>query len=904
VAKPQESYSAVAAGQLVSHYRVTEKLGEGGMGVVWKAHDEQLGRFVALKLLPADKLADTVRRSRFLQEAQSASALNHPNIVTIYDLVRHGGIEFLVMEAIDGATLEQSIPKSGMRLRDALPVAIQVANALSAAHAAGIVHRDLKPGNVMVTAAGQVKVLDFGLAKLTEGAPVTVDDSTQTQHLKTDEGVVVGTAAYMSPEQAQGLKVDGRSDIFSFGALLYEMVSGRRAFSGDTRMSTMAAVLERDPPPLRDVAPMHPRQLERLIAHCLQKNPAHRIQSMSDVAIALGDLHEEASSSSGSAIVPASASSRYRSRRLWMAGAGAIAVVAAIGVSMRPGPAQNPIAATPVIRPLTFDAGISTDPTLSPDGKLLAYASDRAGNGNFDIYIQQVAGGPATRVTTDAANETSPSFSFDGTRIAFHSSRGGGGIYVIPALGGEPRLVAPHGQDPRFSPKENAIVYWVGPNGWALTSQAFLIKSPGSPPQRLFPQFVSIRRPIWSPDGANVLFEGAKELKTPVRYLAWIAPVAGGEPVSVGDAIRDARAISAWLASGKLLQTLGPTIVTRDVSANPWRMAAPVPVTFGSAVEGKAQGSSDRIVFTSSLRNRDIYRFAGDTEKGQFGAPTRLTFDWTFDSSPKSDAAGKTLVYVSSSNLRYRDLATGRERVLDERALDPLLSADGTEVLYRWVPPDVRNVEQIAWRVHSLANGLSREVCASCPRARSWSASKRYVLSHLAGDGGRTVTTVRDLESGREVEMLPGEDAGPTFLSPDEKWVVLMERGSLSGRRIWAAPFLGMQPIPRSSWIPITAGDQVDREPQWSPSGSSIYFNSMRDGFFCIWVQRLDPVTKRPKGEPFPAIHLHDPRLTYPDPDTGTLGLALTRDSVFLSLTESSERIWLREPAKTQLPPN
>ena len=387
-------------------------------------------------------------------------------------------------------------------------------------------------------------------------------------------------------------------------------------------------------------------------------------------------------------------------------------------------------------------------------------------------------------------------------------------------------------------------------------------------------------------------------LKDPVQYLTWIAPVTGGEPVSIVDTVRDALAISAWLPSGKLLQASGGRIWTRTLFANPWRIGAAVPFTFGSALEGKARASGERVVFTSSLTNRDIYRFPGNPERGQFGAPTRLTQDWTADLSPDSDVNGRSLVYVSSNTfeLRYRDMTSGRERVLDERAYAPLLSADGKEVLYQFFPPGVRFSQTAPWRVHSLANEISREICQSCGRPKSWSASKKLVLSQRTIDGGRIVTSVRDLESGRELEMSPGEDVGQAFLSPDEKWVVFVQRVSTSARRIWMAPFRGMQTIPRSSWFPITTGEHIDREPHWSPSGSALYFNSMRDGFFCIWTQRLDPATKQPKGEPFPSVHLHNPRLTYPEPDTGTLGLAVTRDAIFLSLTENSERIWLTEP--------
>src|SRR5688572_11643719 len=215
-------------GQTISHYQIIGKLGEGGMGVVWKARDMQLERFVALKTLPADKVADESRRARFLHEARAASALNHPHIVTIHDIIHQDGTSYLVMECIEGKALDQLIPRKGMGLNEALKIGIQVADALTAAHKLGIVHRDLKPGNVMVTPAGQAKVLDFGLAKLTETDTPPEEAATRTVGPATDDGVIVGTVAYMSPEQAQGKPVDSRSDIFSFGVLLYEMVTGRR----------------------------------------------------------------------------------------------------------------------------------------------------------------------------------------------------------------------------------------------------------------------------------------------------------------------------------------------------------------------------------------------------------------------------------------------------------------------------------------------------------------------------------------------------------------------------------------------------------------------------------------------------------------------------------------------------
>jgi len=291
-------------GKIVHHYQFLEKLGAGGMGEIWKAQDTRLNRIVAIKILTDASAGDPERRRRFIQEAQAASALNHPNIITIHDIISEGNAEFMVMEYVQGKTLIDLIPKGGLRVPQVLKYAVQMTDALQVAHAAGIIHRDLKPGNVMVTETGLVKVLDFGLAKLTDNSPLSQSgssgpsDATQTinQAPLTVEGSIIGTVSYMSPEQAQGKRVDARSDIFSLAVVLYEMVTGTRAFAGDSALSTLSAILRDEVRPIPEIAPDTPPQLEQVIHRCLRKDPDQRFQAMKEVQVALGALKHESDS--------------------------------------------------------------------------------------------------------------------------------------------------------------------------------------------------------------------------------------------------------------------------------------------------------------------------------------------------------------------------------------------------------------------------------------------------------------------------------------------------------------------------------------------------------------------------------------------------------------------------------
>ena len=424
--------------QRISHYEILEKLGEGGMGVVWKARDTRLNRLVALKTLPADKLADEGRQRRFIQEAQAASALNDPNIVTIYEIAAENGTDFIAMEYVDGKTLGKLIPKRGMRLEEILRYAVQISGALAKAHTAGIVHRDLKPGNIMINAEGRVKLLDFGLAKLTEPNPAgdpDEDAATRTLQARSEEGSIAGTAAYMSPEQAEGKLVDARSDIFSFGAVLYEMATGTRAFQGDSRLSTLSAVLRENPKPPSQAAPGVPRELDRIIARCLRKDPARRFQAMPDLKVALEELKEE--SDSGTVEVAAgTAAPPARTRPgLMVASAAVTVLVAAAAAWYFLRPASKPLPPMQSV-PLTTYTGGQGHPSFSPDASQVAFEWSGEKGDNVDIYVKLVEGGAPLKLTATSEPAYYPAWSPDGRQIAFLR---GGGVYSISPLGGAER---------------------------------------------------------------------------------------------------------------------------------------------------------------------------------------------------------------------------------------------------------------------------------------------------------------------------------------------------------------------------------------------------------------------------------------------------------------------------------
>ena len=643
-------------GRELGNYRIESLLGSGGMGEVYLARELKLNRKVALKILPRHFVADLERADRFKREASALSALNHPNLITIYEVGAEGGLNFIAMEYIEGRTLRPMM-ENGLKLKESLAIASQVAEALSAAHQSGIIHRDIKPDNIMVRSDGYAKLLDFGLAKLTEA-------HSGADAAKTQAGAAMGTLAYMSPEQASGEAIDQRTDIWSLGVVLYEMVTGRKPFDGRDRRATVNAILSSGALPASDLDSTLPADLDLILDKALEKERDLRYQTAADFRADIRRLLRTIDSATGSARerTLAKVAGRTPSRsRLFLAVPALIALVAVVAVwwfsTSKPG-APDWAHATHI--QLTDQPGTEYFPTLAPDGKSFVYAS-RA-NGNWDLFLQRVGGSNATLLTPDtASDESQPAFSLGGDRIAFRSSREPAGIYVMEATGENVRLVIAEGYHPSWSPNGKEIVYsTVGrdvPTTRTTVPSAICVVNLETGAKRLLTQTDAVQ-PSWSPNGHRIAY--------------WFMPPNIGRsdiatiPSGGGDAV----------------------IVTKDAATN-WN-----PVW---SPDGKF------LYFASDRRgNMSFWRVAIDEETGKvLGEPEAVVTPSTLNRHLSFSRDGKRLLYVQTSeqsNIRAVEFNPKGEKIVgqpfwvtrgDRRVVRPELSPDGRQFVMR-VPAGLR----------------------------------------------------------------------------------------------------------------------------------------------------------------------------------------------------------------------
>jgi serine/threonine protein kinase len=701
--------------QDLSRFHVVRKLGAGGMGEVFLAEDTRLGRKVALKLLPEGLFSDAEIRRRFSQEARTVSALNHPQIVTIYDVGSAGQRDFIAMEFVDGETLREALAAGPIDVRRALDLAAQAAAGLAAAHEAGIVHRDVKPENLMVTRSGQVKIMDFGLAKLVERqtAPLlqssleTLGETPRpTSAGRTGTGVILGTVAYMSPEQARGQPVDHRTDIFSLGLVLYEALTGNRPFSGKSAVETLHAIINDEPVSAAQRNPRAPPEVIEILGKALAKDPAERYQHAGDLALDLRRARRVAESGISRPVASAAAVPSSRPRPLlWVLGALALTALVAgawyLGRSgARPGGSGL---ADVTITQLTSDPGYEGEPTFSADGETIAYVSDRTGN--FEIFLKQVSGGPDVNITNNPADDVQPSFSPDGKQIAFVSTREsttrltyenfgvpptGGDIWVMPALGG-PRRIAQSGNFPSWSSDGSALVFM---SGGAFKKKIFRVPASGGEsreipirPPKGEGAFRFILYPTLSPDEKWILFQVE-------QFRINVAPSSGGEAKVLCRGRRpvwapDGRSVVYSNADPRKNFTLWriPFSSAKGVAGGPGE-----PVTVGRGVDTQAAISRDgkQIAFTGLEQTFNLEVLPFDAEIGRVTGEVKVLTSGNNDIEWKSlSPDGRSVVYENAGRIWRLDPGQAAYPLTSDPAFkdgQPRWSPDGRSIIFERVP--------------------------------------------------------------------------------------------------------------------------------------------------------------------------------------------------------------------------
>jgi len=750
-------------GQQLGVYRIVSHIGAGAMGDVYCARDDRLGREVALKILPHAFSQNHDRLRRFQQEVRAVGMLNHPNVMAVHDVGEHEGSPYLVCELLSGDTLQTRMTGRALPVPKAVEYAIQIAHGLAAAHMKGIVHRDLKPANLFVTREGYVKILDFGLARLCPEHDAAAE--TKIADAGTQTGVVVGTAGYMAPEQARGIASDQRSDIFSLGVILHEMLSGRPLFRRDTTADTLSAILHEEPPAFTEAAAI-PTALDRCIRRCLEKDPSTRLQSASDLAFVLESALPAAGASQASRRERTSA---RRSKHVIIvalslaAGIGAGALLGSRVARVRPSePAR--------VHPLTTEAGLEEFPAMSPDGRSVAFTASR--DGRRQIFVRLIAGGTPLAITHDSADHQFPRWSPDASSIVYFSAAGPGDVrgtlWEVPALGGSPRRIADSlsgGAD--VNPADGRIAFF----RLAQDRIQLVTASRDVSVVEVIAQFAAVTYylcPRWSPDGTRIAFQRGDS----IRYDLFVVPATGGEPRQV---THDNNMIGGftWTAdSAALIYSSGsgdtmpylPTMRLQQLRLGDGNLRQ---LTTGEASYLNPDIVKGGAVLASRMRlESDIWKFPVDgSPADNTRRAARLTHQTAHLLTPSAGPGDKEVVFLSDSgghaNLWAIDTENGESRQITRESDPkvavgvPVWSPDGRSIAFVYsrgnvgltfgvwlVNPDGSNLRQVA--NPGLGPAWTPDGRWLYYSTRAGSTGADVVMKKIPADGGLAVTVTTE----------------------------------------------------------------------------------------------------------------------------------------------------------------
>jgi eukaryotic-like serine/threonine-protein kinase len=857
-------------GHRLSHYQVLSLLGAGGMGEVYLAQDTRLGRKVALKVLPPTFTRDPERLRRFEQEARRVSALNHPNILTIYEVGVADDTHFIATEFIDGQTLRERLRGGRLELDESLEIAIQIASALSAAHEAGTVHRDIKPENVMLRRDGIVKVLDFGLAKLAEQQISANTEEATLEQVTTEAGRVLGTPRYMSPEQARGLKVDTRTDIFSLGVMLYEMNAGRPPFEGVNAMDTIGAILNREPAPLPPSLALPP-ELEHILARALRKERDERYQTSRELLSDLKKLRHELAfqadlarlaNSGAPALAPQSGSRlaqtapveaddagrpilqptrdlaipvvtpKRRGRGLWLALAALI--TAGLGFGLYQFVVQSRTSTKPIprITPLTSFPGEEFRAAFSPDGNQLAFDWNGEKEDNYDIYTKLVDDTARLRLTTHPNKDFGAVWSPDGRNIAFLRSLypdrvdDAMELYLVSALGGaERRLVE------GIRVKGHACISW-SPDGKFLAfadgsstggaDSIFLLELATGAKRKLTEppaQTDGDATPYFSPDGQQVAF--IRWVTSSVSDI-YLAPSAGGEPKRLTFDKANTRGL-AWAPEGNEIIFASQR---RGVSSL-WRVSARggepelVEAIGASAQYPAISPRGDRLAFTRSINDTNIYRTDLTAAASRRSSGTQFIASTLEDDSPQYSPDGKSIVFGStrsgSPEIWLCDSEGGRLRQLTNLG-GPLVGTPRWSPDSRQVAFDSRSEGNADIYVISVEGGAARRLTTEAAEdvVPSWSNDGRWIYFCSNRGGEREIYKI-PAQGGPAVQVTT-QGGFEGFESGDGQFFYYTKNTYDS--TLWRIPVIGGQQT-----LAFNSDRRIYRR-TWALANRGIYFGS------------------------------------------------------------------------------